>query len=95
VYGRMILRETGATVREWLGAGLAAYALAPLAALVAFGMSATPLADSLVGIAVCGAVAVGAYWVAAYALALSDSERTLLRARLARMATAAGVGRAS
>lgn len=95
VYGRMILRETGATVREWLGAGLAAYALAPLAALVAFGMSATPLARSLVGLAVCGALAVGAYWLAAYAIALSDSERTLLRARLSRMATAAGVGRAS
>ncbi len=92
VYARIILPETGATAREWLGAALPAYALVPLAAVVAYATAQTPLGLSLAGVAACGAAALGAYWLAAYALVLSAGERELLRARIARLVRAARPG---
>ena len=92
VYARIILPETGATARQWLGAALPAYALVPLAALVAYAAAQTSLSLSLGGVAVCGGLALAAYWLAAYVVVLTAGERTLLRARMARLVGATRPG---
>ena len=47
-------------------------------------LAMTPLGSSMLGVAVCAAVAVGAYWLCAYLFVLSADERTQLGQRIRR-----------
>jgi len=81
LYARLLLRETGITVRRWLTATRGGYLLLPIPLLLAGALALTPLAESFVGVALAGAIAVGAYWAAAYLLVLSAAERSRLGER--------------
>ncbi len=71
-----LLKETGVSLGEWMREVVApVYPLLLLPVAIGIGLSLTPLADSLIGIAVASAVAIGAYWVALYFVGLTAFER--------------------
>jgi O-antigen/teichoic acid export membrane protein len=85
LYAQLALKETGATVRQWIGGALAAYLLLPVVALVVWIARATDLTGSLLGVATSVALSVGVYWLVAYGLVLTSAERTSLGTRLRRL----------
>lgn len=75
LYAQVILPETRAGVREWLGAAVGAYALVPVVALASWLLGRLLVPHGLIAIAAAGAAAVALYWACAYALVLRPSER--------------------
>jgi len=92
LYAQIVLRELSVSARVWLRSAAPGYVALPVAVFMALAMAATPLARSLPGIALCGAVAVGTYWGVAWTLVLSSEERTALAARLGRIGAAIRTG---
>jgi len=92
LYAHVVLRELDVRARVWLRSAAPGYFALPVAAVVAAAMALTPLARSLPGIAVCGAVAVATYWCVAWFFVLSAQERTALAARLGRFGSSVGTG---
>ena len=84
IYAWLILPEIGASVGQWLKMAGAGYLLIPVVAVVAALMAMTPLSSSMIGVAVCAAVAVGLYWLCAYFFVLSADERRQLWERIRR-----------
>jgi O-antigen/teichoic acid export membrane protein len=71
-----LLKETGVTLGEWMREVVApVYPLLLLPIALGIGLAQTPLADSLIGIAVASAIAIGAYWVALFFVGLTPFER--------------------
>jgi len=81
-YAPLILRETGASVREWLGPAARPYLLLSVAVLVGLAAQSLGITASLFGVVLAGIAAVGAYWAAAYGLALSADEKAALVSRV-------------
>jgi len=92
VYAWLILPEIGVPVGQWLRTAGVGYLLIPVAALPAILLAMTPLGSSMAGVAVCGTVAVGAYWLCAFAFVLSAEERGRLRQRIARSSSPLRIG---
>lgn len=92
LYAQVVLREIGVRGRAWLRSATPGYFMLPIAAVVAAGMAMTPLAQSLAGVALCGAAAVICYWLASWALVLTSEERAAFKARLGRFASSYGSG---
>lgn len=83
---RLLLRETGVTFGRFLKTVVAPTYPALVVPLgCALVTLATPLRDTLVGLAVGGVVAVGAYWLAVFAWGLSDVERAEVQQLLSRI----------
>jgi len=87
-YARMVQRELGVAARNWLAEASVAYVLGCVPAIVAYALSLTNLAGSLLGIAVCGLLAVGSYWSVAWVVALTPQDRLWVAQRLKRMTAA-------
>ena len=92
VYAWLILPEIGTSVGPWLRTAGVGYLLVPVAALPAFLLAMTPLGSSMLGVAVCAAAAVGAYWLCAYLFVLSADERTQLGQRIRRSVPGLRIG---
>lgn len=80
VYGRMLTRETGVGFVAWLRASmLPTYPLLAVPAVVCLAGLQTGLRTSIPGLAAIGAVAVTAYWAAAWRMSLNGVERGQVR----------------
>jgi len=85
LYMPIVLAETGVTARAWIRNAGPAYLLLPVVVVVAWAAALTALGTTLVGVGVITALAVGVYWVAAYAVILTAPERAELWQRLGRL----------
>jgi O-antigen/teichoic acid export membrane protein len=84
IHMRFLLKEVDVSVGRWLREVVApVYPLLLVPIGAAWLISATPLAESIGGIAFGFALALGAYWASAYALALTPRERGDVGAALA------------
>lgn len=73
---RFLLKETGTNASEWMRSVIAPiYPLLVVPVLAALALARTPLAGSLIGIAVASAISVLLYWVAVFFVGLSHDER--------------------
>jgi len=84
LYARVLVRETGITLRRWMSASVGGYLLLPVPLVIALLLAQTQLAATFVGVAIAGAISVGTYWVSAYVLLLSAAERAVLVGRVRR-----------
>jgi O-antigen/teichoic acid export membrane protein len=90
----ILLRASEVPFREWLRRTVApTYPLLLLPLSVSLALSATPLRDSIPGIAAIGALSVGPYWLAVYLFGFEPHEREDVRSGV-RAAWARATGRA-
>jgi O-antigen/teichoic acid export membrane protein len=93
LYAQVILRETQVSVRTWLATSGVGYLLLPVVAVIAFAAVSFPmLSRGILGVGVAAALAVGVYWVVAYAVVLTPAEREALWKRLGRRSAASSAG---
>lgn len=78
-----LLKETGTHLGEWTRSVVApVYPLLLVPVAIAFGLSRTPLVDTIFGDAVIAAVAITCYWVLLYVVGFNQGEKDQLRAFL-------------
>jgi Na+-driven multidrug efflux pump len=100
IHLRFLLQQTGVTLADWSReVVLPVYPLLILPGVIAWGLSRTALASSLVGITIACSIALAVYWAALFGFALSEAEKQdvaravgALRARFARGGQDSGDG---
>jgi len=85
LFARFMLREMDVSFSDWFKTAWAGYAMLPIPAALVWVLVQGPLGDSLPGIGVAAALAVGAYWCGVYAILLSSEERRGLARRAKRL----------
>jgi O-antigen/teichoic acid export membrane protein len=76
IHLRFLLQQTGVKLADWSReVVLPVYPLLILPGVIAWGLSRTALASSLIGITIACSIALAVYWAALFALALSEPEK--------------------